>query len=137
MKIEKVLEQPPIQLAIAAVIVIGVVYFIIRKTVSDVGQATGLSTKGTEYEGAGTVGILGNVANKLSGGSLAAVGSKVADFFIPKDRSPNVFYTATFPNNERHAIPSTEVDSAGFFFRNGVRYRLATGTDGKRLAIAA
>ena len=118
-------------------IVLGVVYFLIRKTVSDAGSAIANINKGTPYEGSGPIGTLGNIANTVSGGSLTRLGEKVASFFVP---SPNdkVFatdYIVTFPNGARHAISSTLVNANGFFTYSGVRYRLALDSNGKKIAV--
>lgn len=136
MKTAKVLDSPPIQLAIAAVIVIGVVYFLIRKTFSDVGESIRNINEGTPFAGTGPIGTLGNIANTVSGGSLARVGEKISSFFTPKAApSADRFYVATFPDGQPHAISSLDVNVNGFFTRAGIRYRLAFNQSGKRIAV--
>lgn len=65
----------PVKLAIGAVLVIGVVYFLGRKTIKDTADAVGgaaadivtgnnAATRGTPYEGTGIFGTLGGAANK-------------------------------------------------------------------------
>ena len=139
-QLSNALNAPPIQLAIAGVIILGFVYYLTRKTISDVGSATGFNTAGTPFEGAGVVGVVGNVVNKATGGVLASAGERISRYFAPlDDPSPNLFYTATFPDGQRHAIASTLVDKSGFFFYKGLRYRLAfnTETPAKRVAVQA
>lgn len=136
MKASNILSQPPIQLAIAAVLVIGFVYILFRKSISDVAEGIGNVNAGTPYEGAGVIGTLGNVANRISGGTLAAAGESISRYFFPVEpASENLFYIATFPDGQRHSIPSRSVDQNGFFQRDGVRYRLALAVNGKRLAV--
>lgn len=80
--IEKLASSDPLKLALGAAIVIGVVYFIARKTVQDVAGAVGegaeavastaagiatgnnVVTRGTVYENAGIFGTLGGAANR-------------------------------------------------------------------------
>lgn len=61
----------PVQLALGAAVVLGVVYFLGRKTVTDVASAgaglvTGNNaiTRGTSYEGAGVLGTIGGATNR-------------------------------------------------------------------------
>lgn len=128
------LKSEPVQLAIAAVIVIGFLYYLTRKTVSDVVDSVANVNKGTPFEGFGVVGTAGNLANTVSGGTLAKIGSRIADYFTP-DPGADVTYIATFPDGQRHAIASQFVDANGFFLRSGVRYRLAFDQDRKRIAV--
>lgn len=140
MKVDKLLSQPPIQLAVAGVIIIGFVYLLIRKTASDAASAVGLNTDGTAYEGAGPVGIIANIANKATGGVLESLGGKVSQWIFPDPGAgDSVTYIATFPDGQRHAIVPSTVDANGFFIRNGVRYRLAWNSEmpRKRIAVAA
>jgi hypothetical protein len=135
-----ILKQPPIQLALAGVILIGFVYLLIRKTASDAASAVGLDTRGTAYEGTGPVGIVANIANKASGGTLEALGTKISQWIYPDPGAgDSITYIATFPDGQRHAIVPSSVDAQGFFTRNGTRYRLAWNSElpRKRIAIAA
>ncbi len=85
----------PIKLAIGAVIVLGVVYFLGRKTVTDtrdyVANTVANINEGTSYEGAGVVGTLGHGVNVLTGNWLDNVGGwlggKVYDW-THKDYKP-------------------------------------------------
>lgn len=136
MKNSAILNQPPVQLAIAAVIVIGFVYFLLRKSIFDTADALGNVNAGTPFEGFGIVGTVGNVTNRVSGGTLAAAGEKISRYFFPvNDPTDSLYYVATFPDGQRHSIPSRDVDRNGFFTRAGVRYRLALSETGKRLAV--
>lgn len=69
----------PIKLAVGAVIVIGVVYFLGRKTVKDtrdyVADTVSSINEGTPYEGTGVVGTLGHGVNVLTGNWLDDFGS--------------------------------------------------------------
>ncbi len=137
----------PVQLAIGAAIVLGVVYFLIRKTASDAAKAAGGIVSGNNmvtrnqtdfsgnkvdaYEGKGLAGTLGAVVNSATGGATASVGSKVGGFlssvFGKEDTSPSVFYTVLFPDGTKHAVGNTWVDKNGYFtYPQGstVRYKL-------------
>jgi len=68
-----------------------------------------------------------------------ALGSKLFDLFHPNAVGESLYYTVTFPNGARHAIPSGAVDSAGQFDYvqpplAARRYQLLTGKDGLRYA---
>lgn len=138
MKSNAILSQPPVQLAFAAILVIGFVYILTRKTVSDIFSGVSDVNKGTPFEGSGVVGTIGNATNTVLGGAPAAVGEKISRFFFPMDdATENLFYVATFPDGQRHAVPSLTVNAQGFFYRGGVRYRLGFNSDGKRIAVSA
>lgn len=86
-------NQDPIKLALGAVIVIGVLYYLTRKTVSDVADGAASVVSGNNavtqnqtnfagestdaYEGKGIVGTVGAVFNSASGGALASAGETV------------------------------------------------------------
>lgn len=86
-------KQNPLMVAAGAALVLGVVYFLARKTLQDVAEVgAGLATgnnaitrnqtnaageKVDAYEGAGVVGTAGAAANSVSGGFLATAGQKV------------------------------------------------------------
>jgi hypothetical protein len=86
-------NQDPIKLAIGAVLVIGAVYYLTRKTVSDVAEGAASVVSGNNaitqnqtnasgeatnaYEGKGIVGTVGAAFNSASGGTLASVGETV------------------------------------------------------------
>lgn len=89
-------KQNPFVLAAGAVLVIGVVYYLGRKTVADVASGVGgvvsgnnAITEGTAYEGAGILGTVGAAANAASGGFFETTGSKlggwVYDLLHPND----------------------------------------------------
>ncbi len=97
-------RQSPVNLAIGVVLVLGVVYYLGRKTIEDTaklgaGLATGNNVitqnqhnlagdKTTAYEDKGILGTLGGAANSLSGGIFASVGETLGgwtfDLFGPK-----------------------------------------------------
>lgn len=77
-------KQNPLMLAAGVVLVIGVVYYLGRKTLNDVATTAGgvLSgnnalTQGTAYEDAGVLGTLGAAANEASGGFLESTGRRI------------------------------------------------------------
>jgi hypothetical protein len=83
----------PLALAVAAVVVIGAVYFLGRKTIAAVADTAGGVVSGDNavtrnqtnaageatdaYVGRGILGTLGAAANSASGGTLATLGERV------------------------------------------------------------
>lgn len=99
--------------------------------------------KGTPYEGTGAVGTLGNVADKLSGGALSSVGSKIGTTLYDwthDDGDAKMFtYSFTFvATGAKGAVNSEDIDSRGVFtyFRDGKKYQLKTDAQGNRFATA-
>lgn len=148
--LEYLQKQNPLVLAGAAVLVIGAVYYLARKTISDTVDAAGgiLSgdnalTKGTPYEGAGVAGTLGAGANAVTGGLLEKAGSfiggKLYDWFGSDPAASDTFYTVTFPDGKRHAINAAGVSGAGYFTYGGVRYQILSqrARDGSYTAVRA
>lgn len=102
MSVSKAIERAaanPVQLALGGALLLGVVYFLARKTVSDVaGGVRGIVsgdnevTRGTPYESAGIFGTVGAVANEASGGTLQGIGETIggwlADGMDALRRSP-------------------------------------------------
>ncbi len=91
-------KQSPVQLALAAGLILGVVYFLGRKTLSDVASGVGgvasgnnALTEGTAYAGKGVAGTLGAAVNTASGGIFERFGSwiggQIAD--ATDDYDPN------------------------------------------------
>ena len=86
-------NQDPMKVALAAVIVIGVVYYLARKTVGDVAQGVGSVVSGNNaitenqsnwngesvsaYQGKGVIGTIGAAANTASGGLLSSWGEGI------------------------------------------------------------
>jgi len=67
----------------------------------------------------------------------SAIGSGLYEFFHPNAAGESLYYTATFPDGSRHAIPSSAVNSSGIFTRESVRYQLLTDkATGARYAVA-
>lgn len=152
MNIEKAVSKAldnPLQLALGVVLIIGVVYFLARKTVKDVAEVAGGIISGnnaitrnqtnasgekvTAYEGAGVLGTLGATVNTASGGTLASLGQKIGgslfSIFGQKDTTPKTFYIVRFPDGKSHAIGDTWIDENGYFFYpqgSNVRYKLGT-----------
>lgn len=97
-------KQNPLMLAAGAALVLGVIYYLGRKTITDtVGAAAGLVSgnnaitrnqtnldgeRVTAYEGKGVLGTLGAINNSVSGGTFATLGEKIGgwafDIFGPK-----------------------------------------------------
>lgn len=156
--IDKALENP-LPLAAAAVLIIGTLYFLARKTVKDVAEAgAGLVTgnnaitqnqtnlsgeKTAAYEGKGVAGTVGAATNAVSGGLFATIGEKIGgglfSIFGAKDTTPKTYYRVLFPDGKYHAVGDTWVDSRGYFnYPQGgsVRYKLGQ-LKGVQVATAA
>ena len=83
-------KQDPIKLALGAVIVIAAVYYLTRKTVTDVAQGAGGLVSGNNaitksartdaYQNAGIVGTLGAAADNASGGLLSKTGEALGSW---------------------------------------------------------
>ena len=153
--VDKALSNP-LPLAGAAVLIIGVVYFLARKTVKDVAEAAGgiisgnnaitqnqtnaAGEKVTAYEGAGVVGTLGAVANSVSGGTLASLGEKIGSglfsIFGSKYDPTKPVYIIRFPDGKTHGIDSNYIDKNGYFEYGGRKWKMGT-LNGVRVATAA
>lgn len=86
-------KQSPLHLAIGAAVVLGVVYFLGRKVITEVvdagaglvsgnnaitkNQTNASGVKTDAYEGRGIVGTAGAAVNSASGGTLASVGESI------------------------------------------------------------
>ena len=146
-------------LAIGAAIVLGVAYFLLRKTVEDVAKgAAGLVTGNnaitenatnaageevTAYEGVGFgLGTLGAATNAVSGGLFASLGQWIGDkafnvFNPPKNRD-NLTYMVIFPDGSKKAVSGERLDDKGYFtYSDGKRYRMAVNQANQQVAIAA
>lgn len=142
-------KQNPLLLAGAAIAVIAAVYFLARKTVTDVVEGAGglLSgnndlTKDTPYEDMGILGTLGAAVDKVAGGATSKIGSWIGGLLASDVHSEDVFYTVTFPGGDRHAVQSTIVSNDGYFNKTippyaNSRWRLGMDATGKRVAKAA
>lgn len=136
-------KQSPLMLAAGAALLIGVAYFLARKTVKDVaGVAGGLVTgnnaitKDTPYEGQGVVGTLAGTINSALP-FLDNVGSWIGGLIPVKGGTGDMlFYSVTFPDGARHAIGESAVAKDGTFTYDGRRYVMYL-QDGKRMARAA
>ena len=93
--------------------------------------------KGTPYEGAGVVGTVGNVTNQVLGGLPKQLGETIASWVAPGDDTENVYYTVIFPDNSRHAVGASTVDSSGYFTYSSKRYRLGVNQANQKVAVAA
>lgn len=79
----------PIQVAIGLGLVLGVVYFLSRKTITDVAAAAGgvvsgdnWLTQGTPYQNKGVVGTVASAANSASGGALQSIGEALGGWLF-------------------------------------------------------
>lgn len=158
MNIDKALDNP-LKLALGAALIIGVVYYLGRKTIKNVAsaasgiisgnnvvtqnQTNASGEKVTAYEGKGVLGTIGATANTVSGGALASLGQKIGSglfsIFGPKDTTPKTFYSVRFPDGKTHAIGDTWIDENGYFYYpqgSNVRYKLGT-LNGVRVATKA
>jgi len=93
--VAKALEKP-IPLAVAAVVLIGFVYWLGKKTIKDTANFVGGVASGnnvitqnqtdasgnvvTAYQGAGIVGTVGAAFNSVSGGTLASAGEGISNW---------------------------------------------------------
>jgi len=96
--VDKALSSP-VQLAIGAGLIIGLVYFLGRKTITDAASGVGgiltgnnAITKDTPYENTGVVGTVAAAANKVSGGALQSIGEALGGWLYDAthaDYDPN------------------------------------------------
>jgi hypothetical protein len=112
----------PVPLAFAAIIVIGFVYILSRKILSD------------------TVGAVGDAASAVNDARVSlgsSIGETIFEWFNkPAGGSSDLYYTVLFPDGTRHAIASPDVSSDGYFNYQGVRYRMGTNGENTRVAVA-
>lgn len=109
---DKVLKNP-VQLALAGGGLLLLVYFLGRKTISDVASGVGgiasgnnAATRGTAYEGAGAFGTLGAVVDKTSGGIFSDLGGALGGWL----------YEVTHSSEYN---PKTGLQSKGKILREG------------------
>lgn len=149
---DKLIENA-LPLAIGAAVILGVVYFIVKKTLgAAVDTAAGALTgnnaitknatnasgeRVTAYEGAGILGTLGAATNAVSGGTLASLGEKISSWFEPGEKSENLYYRVLFPDGSFHAVGSLSIDKNGYFVWSGKRYRIGVNQGNQRVAVAA
>lgn len=98
--------------------------------------------KGTPYEGTGAVGTLGNLTNQILGGVPQSLGESISQWFEPDySGGDNVFYTVLFPDNSKHAVGATTIDSKGYFtlpkIYGSMRFRLGVNQASQKVAVAA
>lgn len=129
-------------LAIGAAVIVGVVYYLGRKTISDSADAVGgivsgnnAVTRGTVYEGTGTLGTIGAATDAVSGGVLSAVGEKISSWFTPTQTGADLYFRTIFPDASVGAVPSNSIDAQGYFTYKGGRYRMGFNASGYRVAV--
>lgn len=127
-------KQNPLMLAAGIALLVGVVYYLARKTVKDVADAAGgiLSgdnalTEGTPYQGAGVLGTLGAAANSVLP-FLDDVGSWIGGLGN-NSAGESIFYVVLFPDGRKHAVASLSVARDGAFTYDGRRYILGKNGD--------
>lgn len=109
----------PVQFAIAAAVVVGVVYFATRAVAKQAAAAVGgvvsgnnAITNGTPYAGTGIVATPAAIANSASGGLLAEfggwLGRSVYDLTHPNDYDPNAGMQYA-PNTVRQGANATDL----------------------------
>lgn len=69
-------QSDALLVGVVVVSFIGLVLFL-KKQASDALIAAANVNKGTQYEGTGAVGTLGNAADQVSGGALGAIGTAI------------------------------------------------------------
>jgi hypothetical protein len=78
-------------------------------------------------------------------GSVNTVSDAMSSLFGPTLNLSSVYYTVTFPDGSRNAIPGNTVDSSGNFTWTGfpagsqpaTQYQIMVGSDGTKYAIAS
>lgn len=68
---------------------------------------------------ASAAGAVGAAVQQGYQSTVSALGSGLYKLFGPADIGTNLYYTVTFPDNSRHAVPSNTVDSTGAFTWTG------------------
>lgn len=147
--IDKALDNP-IQLALGIVLILGVVYYLGKKTIKDTAdtvasiatgdnavtrnQTNASGEKTDAYVGKGVIGTLGAGANSVSGGLLASVGETLGgwafDLFGTSYNPTAPIYTVQFPDGSRHAVDSNNIQQNGYFTYGSVKYRLGKDSSG-------
>ncbi len=121
-------EKNVLPFVVAGLLVVGVVYFLLRKTISD--------AAGAVAAGAGVVNDARlNVASNIADVALS--------WFHPNPTTPDVYVTVNFADGTKHAISQRDIDARGFFvgtksvypWYDGKRYRIGLRADGTRHAV--
>lgn len=75
----------------------------------------------------------------LPGNVGSAIGSTLYDWIHPGDGLGinDTYYTVTFPNGQRHAIPANTVGASGTFDYAGVNYLMKKDAAGQNVAVYA
>lgn len=82
-----------VTIALAAVAVLFALDFLVRKTGGDIAESIAEINQDTPFAGTGVVGTVGNITNKLSGGTLAQFGSFLG---LQGSKAINFFRTGEF-----------------------------------------
>jgi hypothetical protein len=100
-------------IGVSALVFVGLFLFL-KQQGTAAAKAVANVNKGTPYEGTGAVGTLGNVANQISGGSLASIGeslgSKVYDLF----NSDPVASSGTVLQTSKQAVADNAANAPTF-----------------------
>lgn len=115
-------KADPLKLALGVGLLIGVVYFLARKTLGDVASGVGgifsgnnALTRDTAYEGAGVLGTVGAGVDKVTGGLGTVGGAWIAGLLSSDSAGEDRYYAVRFPDGSRHSVPSTAVARSGAF----------------------
>jgi hypothetical protein len=75
------MNTPTVQTIVAVGAAIVIVGYLARQQIAGAVTAVTEINEGTDFEGAGIVGVVGNVTDKASGGLLSNIGSSIGEFF--------------------------------------------------------
>lgn len=110
----------PLQLAIGVALLIGVVYYLGRKTLSDVASGVGgiasgnnAITKGTAYEDTGLAGTVGASVDSVLGGFPSWLGESIGGWWydvVNKPYDPNAPNTTIVRRQATESSPVQPVD---------------------------
>lgn len=59
----------------------------------------------------------------------------IETFFPLVNPKSMITYAVTFPDGKRHAVPGEIIDRNGYFWRNGVRFRVYENAKGEKIAM--
>lgn len=129
MRFDKALGNDPMRLALAAILVVGFLYLLVRKTISDTVDAAGAAV---------------GAANDARLSAASGIADLALSWFHPNSSLPDQHLPVTFPDGKKHAISTRDIDARGFFvgtravypWYDGKPYRIGM-RDGVRYAVAA
>jgi len=142
------LAKNALPIALGAAVLLGVVYYLGRKTVSDVASGVGglvsgdnAITKGTAYESTGAVGTLGASVDAIAGSALSRLGEWLGEtsynIFNPQPTGYSMTYIVIMPDGSKKGINSESLDSQSRFTLNGKRWQIVINQANQKVAVAA